>query len=172
MLLQFLLLHGGEVTVWAWFGLKFAPGSFVVTNISQVSHPLAPVGCEGTFNPQRLDATAVELIRHTGELLMADRAYSDSFNTCVTEEVATTDLNWLQHYLKADRALQSLEVPFLFHKQVLRPFVRERELQGDGHFVVATVPCVGMCDNAMHTVCTYEHSVPIRQHDPCRMVVV
>ena len=121
--------------VWA----EIRTGRFMVTKVPQVSHPLAPVGCEGTFNPQRLDSTAVEIIRHTGELLMADRAYSDSFNTCLTEEVATTGLSWLQHYLKADRALQSLEVPFLFHKQVLLPFVRERELQGDGHFVVATV---------------------------------
>ena len=169
MFLQFLLLHSGEVTVWAWFGLKFAPGSFVVTNIPQVTHPLAPIGCEGTLHPQRLDSTVVEVIWHAGEWLTAGWAYSGFFNTLLTEEVATTGLNWFQHNLKAYRTLQSLQVLFcLFHKQVLLPFVRERELQGGGHFVVATVPWVGKCDNGMHTVCTYEHSVPIRQHGPCR----
>ena len=136
MFLQFLLLHGGEVTVWAWFGLKFAPASYVVTNIPQVTHPLASVGCEGTLCPQRQDSTVIEVIRHAGELLTAGWASDYSSNTFLTEQVATTGLNWFQHNLKADRALQSLQVLLcLFHKQVLLAFVRERELQGDGHFV-------------------------------------
>ena len=110
--------------------------SFVVTNIPQVTHPLAPLGCGGTLHPQRLDSTVVEMIRHTGELLTTGRAFGGSSNTFLTEQVATTGLNRFQHNLKADRTLQSLQVLLcLFLKQVLLAFVRERELQGGSHFV-------------------------------------
>ena len=105
MLLQFHLLYGDEITVWAWFGLKFASSSFVVTNIPEVTHPLASVGCAGALHPQRPDSAVVEVIGHAGEPLTADRARGNSLNTFLTKQVATTSLNWFQHNLKADRTL-------------------------------------------------------------------
>ena len=108
----------------------------MVTNISQVTHPLAPVGCERALHPQRPHSTVVEVIRQAGKLLMAGWASGDSSNTFLTEQVATMGLNRFQHNLKADRTLQSLQVLLcFFHKQVLLLFVRERALQGGGHFV-------------------------------------
>ena len=98
----------------------------MVTNIPQVTHPLASVGCEWALHPQRPDSTVVEVIRHAGELLTAGWAFGDSSNTFRTEQVATTGLNRFQHNLKADRTLQNLEVSIFFHKQVLFALVRER----------------------------------------------
>ena len=117
MFVQSPLLCGGEVTVWAYFERKFASSSFVVTNITQVTHPLAPLGCEGALHPQTPGSTVVEVIWHAGELLTTDRTCGNSLNTFLTKQVTTTGLNRFQHDLKADRTLYSLEVLLcLFYK--------------------------------------------------------
>ena len=109
---------------------------WVETCTEQLHDHQHPVGCEGTLYPQRPDSTVVAVIWHTDKLLTTSWASGDSSNTFLTEQVATTGLNWMQHHLKADRTLQSLQVLLcLFHKQVLLAFVREREPLGGGHFV-------------------------------------
>ena len=77
----------------------------MVTNIPEVTPPLAPVGCAGALHPQRPDSVVVEVIWHAGETLATDRAYGNSFNTSSTKQVATTGLNRFQYNLKADRTL-------------------------------------------------------------------
>ena len=74
-------------------------------------------------------STVVEMLQHAGEPLMADRANDNTLSTFLANEVAATALNWFQHNLKANWTLKSLKgLLCLSNKQVLLPFVREREV--------------------------------------------